>query len=89
MHYCLEPPVPPPHHNLTSEPEGWNTGYSSSAWGGTIKYKCDAGGRNRRTDNYNEDDYELTCQETNNFTTPDWPTCVSSKSEEKQIFVCE
>ena len=79
MHYCLKPPVPPPHHNFTSEPEGWYSGYSSSAWGGTIKYKCDAGGRNRRTDNYNEDDYELTCQETNNFTTPDWPTCVSSK----------
>ena len=78
VHYCTTPPTPPTHHNLTSEPEGWSA-QSPTAWGSKIKYKCSAGGHNKRTDDYDKDDYELTCQTDNSFTTADWPTCVSGK----------
>ena len=78
VHYCDTPPIPPAHHNLTSQPEGWD-GQNPTAWGSNIKYKCSAGGENKRSDDYSKDDYQLTCQDNNTFTTPEWPTCVPSK----------
>ena len=78
VHHCNTPPIPPAHHNLTSQPEGWD-GQNPTTWGSKIYYKCSAGGKNKRSDDYSKDEYELTCQDNNNFTTPEWPTCVPSK----------
>ena len=48
-------------------------------WNAKINYTCNAGGHNAFVSNRWKDFYELTCQEDNNFSTPTWPTCVSSR----------
>ena len=54
-----------------------------SDWNAKINYTCNAGGHNAFVSNRWKDFYELTCQEDNNFSTPTWPTCVSSRIEQK------
>ena len=47
--------------------------------GGHLNYTCSAGGYNRFASDFNKARYKLTCNDDNNYETPDWPTCVSSK----------
>ena len=77
MTHCLNPPTPPSANNLTLE--DWDSSSSMSDWNAKINYTCNAGGHNAFVSNRWKDFYELTCQEDNNFSTPTWPTCVSSR----------
>ena len=79
--HCLNPPTPPSANNLTLE--DWDSSSSMSDWNAKINYTCNAGGHNAFVSNRWKDFYELTCQEDNNFSTPTWPTCVSSRSKQK------
>ena len=79
--HCLTPPTPPTQNNLTLQ--DWDDTTSMSDWNAKINYTCNAGGHNAFVSNRWKDFYELTCQEDNTFSTPTWPTCVSSKIYKK------
>ena len=74
--HCLTPPTPPAPNNLTLQ--GWEDLHSMSSWNTKINYTCSAGGHNAFVSDRWRDFFELTCHENNSFTTPTWPTCVSS-----------
>ena len=75
--HCLDPPTPPTQNNLTLQ--DWDATTSKSEWNAKINYTCNAGGHNAFVSDFWQDLYELTCQDDNNFETPTWPTCVSSR----------
>ena len=83
VNHCLEPPTPPAQNNLTLQ--DWDDTTSMSAWNATINYTCSAGGHNAFVSNYWQSFYLLTCQDDNTFSTPTWPTCVSSKNNNKPL----
>ena len=74
--HCLTPPTPPAQNNLTLQ--GWEDLHSMSSWNTKINYTCSAGGHNAFVSDRWRNSFELTCHENNSFTTPTWPTCVSS-----------
>ena len=76
--HCLTPPTPPTQNNLTLQ--NWDDTTSMAAWNAAINYTCSAGGHNAFVSNVFNNLYQLTCQENNTFSTPTWPTCVSSMS---------
>ena len=47
--------------------------------GGHLNYTCSAGGHNKFASDYTKRRYTLTCNDDNNYETPNWPTCVSSR----------
>ena len=74
--HCLNAPEPPSEANLTLRD------YDSSnprRRGDHLNYTCSAGGYNRFASDFNKARYTLTCNDDNNYETPNWPTCVSSK----------
>ena len=81
--HCLTPPTPPTQNNLTLQ--DWDATSSMSDWTAKINYTCNAGGHNAFVSDRWKDFYELTCQEDNSFSTPTWPTCVSSKIYENNL----
>ena len=76
VNHCLDPPTPPTQNNLTLQ--NWDDTTSMAAWNAAINYTCSAGGHNAFVSNVWNNLYQLTCQENNTFSTPTWPTCVSS-----------
>ena len=74
--HCLTPPTPPTQNNLTLQ--NWDDTTSMAAWNAAINYTCSAGGHNAFVSNVWNNLYQLICQENNTFSTPTWPTCVSS-----------
>ena len=74
--HCLTPPTPPTQNNLTLQ--NWDDTTSMTAWNATINYTCSAGGHNAFVSNVYNNSYQLTCQDDNTFSSPTWPTCVSS-----------
>ena len=71
----MKPPEPPEDSKLLLE---WNPNYPP-AHGDTVFYKCNAGPNyNRYVSDFNKMNYTLTCKENNEFSAPDWPTCIDS-----------
>ena len=46
--------------------------------GETLVYYCNTTNHNRRTDNFNLDNYTLDCLENNTFTAQNWPSCAAT-----------
>ena len=74
--HCLNAPEPPSEANLTLRDYD---PLSPRRRGGHLNYTCSAGGYNKFASDFSKRRYTLTCNDDNNYETPDWPTCVSSK----------
>ena len=81
--HCLNAPEPPAEANLTLRDYD---PLSPRRRGGHLNYTCSAGGHNKFASDYTKRRYTLTCNDDNNYETPNWPTCVSSRCCRQILF---
>ena len=81
--HCLNAPEPPAEANLTLRDYD---PLSPRRRGGHLNYTCTAGGHNKFASDYTKRRYTLTCNDDNNYETPNWPTCVSSRCCRQILF---